>query len=157
MTSIITKAALALSVTGMLAAAVPVSAAVSSHASATLHVATGSDAAWENGRGHDRGRHRGWNRGDRYEGRYDDRGYGNRSYYGEPIYANTRTWRGEDGRYYCRRDNGTTGLVIGAAVGGMIGNEMAGRRGDRTLGVILGAAGGALLGREIDRGGSRCR
>lgn len=47
--------------------------------------------------------------------------------------------------------------MIGAAVGGLIGNEVAGRRGDRTLGVILGAAGGALLGREIDRGGSRCR
>ena len=41
-------------------------------------------------------------------------------------------------------------------MGGLIGNEVAGR-GDRTLGTVLGVAGGALLGREIDRGGSRCR
>jgi outer membrane lipoprotein SlyB len=46
--------------------------------------------------------------------------------------------------------------LIGGAVGGLAGNEIAGR-GDKTLGTILGAAGGALLGREIDRGGSRCR
>jgi len=46
--------------------------------------------------------------------------------------------------------------VIGGAVGGLAGHEIAGR-GDRTLGTILGVAGGALLGREIDKGGSRCR
>ena len=67
-----------------------------------------------------------------------------------------RYWRGDDGRYYCRRSNGTTGLLIGGAAGALLGREIAGR-GDRTLGAILGAAGGALLGREIDRGGSRCR
>lgn len=82
----------------------------------------------------------------------------NRSYYREPQYigANTRIWRGDDNRYYCRRDDGTTGLIIGAAVGGLAGNEIAGR-GDKTLGAILGAAGGALLGREIDRSSYRCR
>ena len=74
----------------------------------------------------------------------------------ERVSRNTRVWRGEDGRSYCRRKDGTTGLLIGGAVGGLAGNELAGR-GDKTLGTILGAAGGALLGREIDRGGSRCR
>lgn len=67
-----------------------------------------------------------------------------------------RIWRGNDGRYYCRRSNGTTGLVVGAALGGLLGNQVAGR-GDRTLGTILGAAGGGLLGREIDRGNVTCR
>lgn len=67
-----------------------------------------------------------------------------------------RIWRGNDGRYYCRRSNGTTGLVVGAALGGVLGNQIAGR-GDRTLGTILGAAGGGLLGREIDRGNVTCR
>jgi uncharacterized protein YcfJ len=67
-----------------------------------------------------------------------------------------REWRGKDGRTYCRRKNGTTGLVIGAAVGGLAGNEIAGR-GDKTVGTIIGAAGGALLGREIDKGKRRCR
>lgn len=84
-----------------------------------------------------------------------------RSYYDErrpqPLRDDTRVWRGDDGRYYCKRDDGTTGLIIGAAVGGLIGNEIAGR-GDRTLGTILGAAGGALLGRAIDRRNSySCR
>lgn len=67
-----------------------------------------------------------------------------------------RSWRGKDGKTYCRRKNGTTGLVIGAAVGGVAGHEIAGR-GDKTVGTIIGAAGGALLGREIDKGKRRCR
>lgn len=96
-------------------------------------------------------------RSDRYYdyGRGYDRNYRGRNY-GEPVQRNTRIWRGRDGRYYCRRENGTTGLLIGAAVGGLIGNEVAGR-GDRTLGAIIGAAGGAILGRSIDRSNSRCR
>lgn len=95
-----------------------------------------------------------YRRGDDY--RRDD--YRNRGHYGEPVYARTRTWRGDDGRQYCRRSDGTTGLLIGGAAGALIGREVAGR-GDRTLGAILGAAGGALLGREVERSRSnyRCR
>jgi uncharacterized protein YcfJ len=70
--------------------------------------------------------------------------------------ANARVWRDRDGRYRCQRNDGTTGLLIGAAAGGVAGNVIAGR-GDKTLGTILGAAGGALLGREIDRDKVRCR
>jgi uncharacterized protein YcfJ len=66
------------------------------------------------------------------------------------------TWRGEDGRYYCRRPNGTTGLLVGGAAGALLGREVDGGR-DRTLGTVLGAAGGALLGREVERGNARCR
>jgi uncharacterized protein YcfJ len=65
-------------------------------------------------------------------------------------------WRGNDGRYHCRRDNGTTGLIIGGAAGALLGRQLAGS-GNRTLGALLGGAGGALLGREIDRGGVRCQ
>ena len=50
----------------------------------------------------------------------------------------------------------TTGLIIGAAAGALLGRALDGGR-SRTLGTILGGAGGALLGREIDRGGLRCR
>jgi uncharacterized protein YcfJ len=88
-----------------------------------------------------------------------DRDWRERRYYGNRNYNNRyegRTWRGRDGRYYCRRNDGTTGLLIGGAAGGLIGHGIAGR-GDRTLGTILGVAGGALLGREIDRSGSSCR
>ena len=54
-----------------------------------------------------------------------------------------------------RRDDGSTGTIIGAIAGGLLGREIAGR-GDRTVGTIIGGAAGALLGREIDRDGN-CR
>ena len=91
--------------------------------------------------------------GKRAKDAYDSRGY-----YIEPrrITRSDYVWRGKDGRYYCRRDNGTTGLLIGAAVGALAGHELAGR-GDKTLGTILGAVGGGVLGRAIDRGDLKCR
>lgn len=67
-----------------------------------------------------------------------------------------REWRGRDGRHYCRKPDGTTGLVVGGVAGALVGRTID-TRGDRTLGTLLGAAGGALAGREIERGGSRCR
>jgi hypothetical protein len=90
-------------------------------------------------------------------------GYDASRYYSETprprhrrMHTNERIYRGQDGRYYCRNSNGTTGLVIGAVAGGVIGNRIA--QGDsEVLGTIIGAAGGALLGRAIDRGGSRCQ
>lgn len=84
--------------------------------------------------------------------------YDSRGRYVEPqrLGRSDRVWRGNDGRYYCKRDNGTTGLVIGAAVGGLAGHEIAGS-GDKTLGAIIGAVGGGLLGREIDKGDLKCR
>jgi outer membrane lipoprotein SlyB len=66
-----------------------------------------------------------------------------------------RYWRGEDGRNYCRRSNGTTGLLIGGAAGALAGRAID-TRGERTTGTILGAAAGALLGREVERRAS-CR
>ena len=107
---------------------------------------------------------------DRYDRRYDRRDdrryrqerrqrvYDDRGYYIEPrrVRRGDRVWQGRDGRYYCERDNGTTGLIIGAAGGALLGREIDGGR-DRTLGTILGAAIGGLLGREIDRGNARCR
>ena len=127
-----------------LSVAIPANAQISAPSAAWLPY----DAAGQ----HESAEHR---RDRRHNHNYDQ-GYG-RGYYDEPIYRDTRTWRGQDGQYYCRRKDGTTGLVIGAAAGALLGREVAGRGGDRTLGAILGAAGGALLGREIDRGGSRCR
>lgn len=97
---------------------------------------------WDDRRDRRRARDRDWD-----DRRWDD---------GRRLSRRDRIWRGRDGRYHCRRDNGTTGLVIGAGVGALIGREID-QRGDRTLGTILGAVGGGLLGREIDRGGMRCR
>lgn len=83
-------------------------------------------------------------RGHDYARYYDDRGH----------YDGPR-WRGDDGRYRCRRSDGTVGLIVGGAAGALAGRAID-RRGDRALGTILGAAGGALIGREIDSG-VRCR
>ncbi len=79
-----------------------------------------------------------------------------RRYYDREGYYSGPTWRGRDGRYRCRRSNGTTGLLIGGAAGALIGREIDGGR-DRTTGTIVGAAAGALIGREVDRGNSRQR
>ena len=84
--------------------------------------------------------------------------YDSRGRYVQPrrITRNSHIWRGRDGRYYCRRDNGTTGLIIGAGVGALAGHELAGN-GDRTLGALLGGVLGGVLGREIDKGDLQCR
>jgi len=66
-----------------------------------------------------------------------------------------REWRGRDGRMYCRKSDGTTGLIIGGVGGALVGRAID-TRGDRATGTILGAAGGALLGKEIDSK-RRCR
>jgi hypothetical protein len=149
-------AAIALAIPG-LALATPALAAspgiASQNAPAVTHSSVLADVTVE----HKRRKHRGHAHGRRYDQRdYRYRQNQRPRSYGEPIYRDTRIWRARDGQYYCRKENGTTGLLVGAAVGGLIGNEVAGR-GDRTLGAILGAAGGAILGRSIDRSNSRCR
>ena len=52
--------------------------------------------------------------------------------------------------------NGTTGLIVGAAGGALVGRAID-TRGERATGTILGAAAGALIGRSIDRSRVRCR
>jgi hypothetical protein len=71
-------------------------------------------------------------------------------------YYHGKTWRDSRGRLRCKRPNGTTGLIVGAAGGALVGRAID-TRGERATGTILGAAAGALVGREIDRGRSRCR
>ncbi|WP_404337045.1 glycine zipper 2TM domain-containing protein [Sphingomonas sp. MMS12-HWE2-04] len=88
------------------------------------------------------------------------------AYAGAPSYQRHgkryqyREWRGRDGRRYCRKSDGTTGLVVGAVGGALVGRTID-TRGDRTGGTVLGAVAGALAGREIERSGSnngrRCR
>jgi hypothetical protein len=138
MNNALRTAALSLALPGVMAASLPAAAATWQPAS-TDHVEV------YNKHGYDRYRE------------YDRRSYGQRTYQ-QPYYNDGyQTWRGNDGRYYCRKKDGTTGLIIGGAAGALLGRSIAGR-GDNTLGTILGAAGGALLGRSVDRNSSsRCR
>src|SRR3546814_2439982 len=41
----------------------------------------------------------------------------------ERIDRDTRIWSDNNGRYRCKTDNGTTGLLIGGAVGGLAGHR----------------------------------
>lgn len=72
-------------------------------------------------------------RGDRYARAYDGRDY-----------------RGYDRRYERRCNNGTTGTIVGAIAGGLLGRTID-SRGDRTLGTVLGGVGGAVAGNAIEK------
>jgi Glycine zipper 2TM domain len=78
-------------------------------------------------------------------------------YYRDGYYVGP-TWRDSRGRYRCRRSNGTTGLIVGAAGGALVGRAID-TRGERATGTIVGAVAGALVGREIQRSRARrhCR
>ena len=136
---------LALAASGLALTALPASAAELGVPGHRVTASAQSDT-WERHRSH-----RNNNRGRDYQARYGD-GYA----YDEPVSRNTRTWRGRDGQYHCQKKDGTTGLIIGAAAGALLGREVDGGQ-NRTLGTILGGAAGALLGKEIAQGGSRCR
>jgi hypothetical protein len=73
-------------------------------------------------------------------------------------YYNGKTWYDDQGRQRCRRNNGTTGLLVGGAGGALIGRAID-SQGSRATGTIVGAAAGALLGREVERSRKRyvCR
>ena len=76
---------------------------------------------------------------------------------GNQGYYKGRTWQDNQGRTRCRRSNGTTGLIVGAAGGALIGRAID-TRGERTTGTVIGAAAGALLGRHVERSRRvRCR
>ena len=98
-----------------------------------------------------------YNRPDpRYNGYYADKYYRQDSRYRERVLSrNDRIYRGQDGRYYCRRNDGTTGLIVGGVAGGVLGNIIA-PGGSKTLGTILGAAGGAAVGAAVDKDQVRC-
>ena len=99
---------------------------------------------------------------DRYTTDYD----ASRYYRDSPRYTERRlgsddeVYRGSDGRYYCKRSDGTTGLIIGAVGGGVLGNVIDGGR-NRAAGTLIGGALGAILGQQIDKNSSnndvRCK
>ena len=113
-------------------------------------------------RARDRSRDYGYGRGgyrDPYATDYDAARY----YREDPRYVERRlsaedeVYRGSDGRYYCKRSDGTTGLIVGGAGGAVLGNVIDGGR-NRAAGTLIGGALGALMGRAIERNNDvRCR
>lgn len=80
------------------------------------------------------------------DGQYEERRLG----------RDDRVYAGRDGRYYCKRSDGSAGLVIGGVAGGVLGNIIA-PGGSKVLGTLLGAAGGAAIGSSVDKGEVRCK
>ncbi len=102
-------------------------------------------------------------------------GYGWSRYYDDAVmtdrdgrvydYRSGIDWDRSDGGYapdgYAddvapRRDDGLGGAAIGAVVGGVAGNRIAGR-GNRTAGTLIGAGAGAVTGMAIDKAEDRGR
>lgn len=111
----------------------------------------------QNAKHWDRGNRYSWDRPDpRYNGYYADNYYRSGTYRPVQLTRNDRIYRGNDNRYYCRRSDGTTGLIIGALGGGVLGNVIA-PGGSKTLGAILGGSLGAVLGSSIASGNVSCR
>ncbi|WP_203308776.1 MULTISPECIES: glycine zipper 2TM domain-containing protein [Sphingomonas] len=84
--------------------------------------------------------------------RYYGNGYYDRG--GYDYGRGDRVYRGDRGYYrdraYRRCNSGTTGTIVGAIAGGLLGRTID-TRGDRTLGTVLGAGAGALAGRAVER------
>jgi len=99
---------------------------------------------------------RSW-QGDR-DGDWDPaRHYRDGEYSPRELSENDRVYRGSDGRYYCKRSDGTTGLIVGAIGGGVLGNVIDGGH-NRAAGTLIGGALGALAGKAIDQNSDvRCR
>lgn len=92
-----------------------------------------------------------------YGGYYADRYYrDDRSYRERRLSNNDRVYVGQDGRYYCRRNDGTTGLIVGGLAGGALGTAIS-PGGSGLLGALIGGAAGAAAGQAIDRNNVRCR
>jgi hypothetical protein len=97
--------------------------------------------------------------GDRYVTTYDATRYyrDGPSYTERRLSDNDEIYRGSDGRYYCKRSDGTTGLIVGAAAGGILGNIIDGGH-NRAAGTLIGGALGALAGKSIaENNDIRCR
>jgi hypothetical protein len=101
----------------------------------------------------------GLSRGD-YDKRYATDYDASRDYRADPRYSERtlsdqdQVYRGSDGRYYCKRSDGTTGLIVGGLAGGVLGNVVGGG----VAGTLIGGALGALAGKSIDKSGDvKCR
>lgn len=120
-------------------------------------VALSSGAAWA----HDGGPRGEWRNGSWYPdqpappvvGADYAHGYDN----GGPGYdPASQAWLADCRRRLSSRDRGLGGAAIGAVVGGVAGNRIAGR-GNRTIGTVAGAGVGAVAGSAIDRAEDRSR
>jgi hypothetical protein len=100
--------------------------------------------------------------GDVHRGGYDnyrpgDYYRGGEGYYRDARYdAYNNGYRYNDHADYRCHSSGTTGTIVGAIAGGLLGNSVVGRHGDKTAGTLIGGTVGALTGRAIDKSDDHC-
>ncbi len=96
---------------------------------------------------------------------YEEAGYAPGAPYGGPAYGNApgyappapyRVPAGYEGYEKCLKSNGLTGAAIGAVIGGVAGNQIAGR-GDKLFGTLFGAGIGGITGAVIEKAVSKCK
>lgn len=88
-----------------------------------------------------------------YGNRYDRGYYDQRDYRGYDRRDYRNYDRRDDRRRYSynrRCSEGTTGTIVGAIAGGLLGRAID-SRGDRTLGTVLGGVGGAVAGNAVEK------
>ena len=100
-----------------------------------------------------------------HHGSYDSEGYGygddqgyyqQQGYYPQQAYSYDNGYYGRGDRYRRHRCSGTTGTIVGAGAGALIGRSLGRGSGyhhqnSGTTGAILGAAVGALVGRQVGK------
>lgn len=130
---------------------------------------------WGRGRGYAQNNGNRWNVDDRRGPGWQQDGWRGQNWHAEQFYRpgnwqgngpcnyrpvvlgrNDQVWRGYDDRYYCRRSDGTTGLIIGGLAGGTLGNVIA-PGGSKLLGSIIGGSLGAVIGNSVDRNRVVCQ
>ncbi|MBV8908955.1 MAG: glycine zipper 2TM domain-containing protein [Sphingomonas sp.] len=91
----------------------------------------------------------------RHYHRYDNGyGYAGQGYYPQQAYGYDNGYYGRTYGYRRHRCSGTTGTIIGAGAGALLGRSIGRGRYHQhsgTTGTIVGAALGALVGREVGK------
>jgi hypothetical protein len=91
------------------------------------------------------------------QGYYPQQGYySEQSYYPQQSYSYDNRYYGRSYGYRRHRCSGTTGTIVGAGAGALLGRSVGRGRGyyrqnSGTTGAILGAALGALVGRQVGK------
>lgn len=92
-----------------------------------------------------------------YDGQgYYGQGYYNQGYYPQQAYGYGNRYYGRTYGYRYHRCSGTTGTLVGAGAGALLGSSISRgsgyyHRNSGTTGAIIGAALGALVGREVGK------
>lgn len=102
-------------------------------------------------------RYHGYNNGYGYDQGYAQQGYyQQQGYYPQQAYGYDNGYYGRTYGYRDHRCSGTTGTIIGAGAGALLGHSLGRGSGyyhqnSGTTGAIVGAALGALVGRQVGK------